>query len=443
MGLFDKLFGSFLKKEEGPKIRFGRFSEIYKTPIQLQAWKNAFKAFEEKNYSQSYHQFLDYLNDPNQDNVKYQEEEGVLTFEILQGSKKIVGKADQEKIKAEIKVVHCKQLNVGFMRRLLDFNFGLKHSKFTLNESNDICMKFDSFVIDSSPFKLYAGLKEMATKSDKMDDLLLDEFEMLEAIDNEHIESLPEQEIEVKYTFMHKWYDETLAKVKKLHPTKDAVSISIILRYFIYKLDYLIQPEGFLMELLEKCHNIYYARDNQSAEKKNSLVLKELQEIKKRSREEFNKELYKVPATFGITAPVDHDWVVGAIDSEIAGFDWYLNNHQEDMAVELGGFIAAYSLFNFSIPQPDREYFHLVLEVLEADYFEALGFNELFYDKKTEKFDRSAIKSEMYSIEKSNREKFPKIDVDAGKLRYKSLPLFIKSLLLLIKSLDLTPDNLH
>ncbi len=440
MGLFDRIFGGFMKKEEEePKIRFGRFSEIYKTPQQLEAWKSSLKAFEKKEYLQAYRLFFDYLNDPKQDNVKYWDEAGLLKFEILQGSKKIVGEANSEKVHAVINVVHCERLNVGFMRRLLDLNFGLRHSKFTLNEENNICMKFDSFLIDGSPFKLYASLKEMATKSDKMDDLLLDEFEMLKAIDNEHVESLPVDEANVKYNFMIKWYDHMLSKIEALHPTKDAVSVSIIIRYFIYKLDYLVQPEGYLMELLERCHKVYYARDNQSAEQKNDSVLKELQDIKKRSREEFDKEFYKVPATFGITAPVNHDWVVGAIESEIAGFDWYINNNQENVAIDMVGFIATYSLFNYAVPQPDREYFHLIVEILEADYFEALGIKHDYYDRKTGKFDKSAVRNEIYSIEKSNKEKFPQIDADTGKLKYKSLSAFMKSFLLVIKALNLSP----
>ena len=192
------------------------------------------------------------------------------------------------------------------------------------------------------------------------------------------------------------------------------------------------------MELLEKCHKIFYARDNKSQEQKNILVLKELKAIKERSREDFDKELYKVPATFGITAPVNHDWVVGAIDSEISGLDWYLNNKQEEIGIELCGFIAAYSLFNYAVPQPDREYFHLIVEILEADYFEALGIKHEYYDKSTGKFDKGAIKSEIYSIEKSNRTKFPKIDANTGKLKFKSLSSFIKSFLLVIKALDLS-----
>ena len=50
-----------------------------------------------------------------------------------------------------------------------------------------VCMRFDSEIKTANPNKLYYGLKELATKADKQDDLLVEEFSLLEALDTEHI----------------------------------------------------------------------------------------------------------------------------------------------------------------------------------------------------------------------------------------------------------------
>ncbi|MGB0930357.1 MAG: ribonuclease E/G, partial [Chitinophagales bacterium] len=60
--IWDKLF-SWGNKEEEPDIRFGRYSDAYKTDEQYASWEKAVTAFEAQQYTESYRYFFDYLRD--------------------------------------------------------------------------------------------------------------------------------------------------------------------------------------------------------------------------------------------------------------------------------------------------------------------------------------------------------------------------------------------
>ena len=126
MGFWDRFRNG---KDEGaaqPNIKFGRYTDSYKSSKNYEAWDRALAAFEAEDYLESYRQFFTYLKDANENNVKWWEENQGIRFELYQGSKKICGFADAQKIKAEAKVALTDSLNVGFMRRLIEKNFSLE-----------------------------------------------------------------------------------------------------------------------------------------------------------------------------------------------------------------------------------------------------------------------------------------------------------------------------
>lgn len=443
MGLFERLFGSSVKKEDQPQIPFGRYSDSYKSKVQYDSWDSAVKKFEQGSYLDSYREFLHYLSDPSQENLNIREENGEIFFELIQGSKKVYGHATSETVKARAKVVHCKNLNVGFMRRLMEKNYSLKYGRFALDDDDDIAILFDTYVVDGTPWKLYYALKEIANNADKQDDLLIDEFDMLTAINSSHVNEIPDHEKEIKYQFIKNTIEQTLNRIKGLDEVKFSGGIAYLLLYAFYKLDYLIRPEGFMMETLERGHRIYFARDNKSTADKNKLLIKELETLVSRSKEDYFREMYRVKATFGITSPVNHDRVKSFIEGEINNMDWYITNNYPDIALSVPGYLAGYNLFNFAVPQPDRELLHLLLEILEQRFFQDLGFTFNFYDPITKKFDKNQIKREIQGIVKTNINKFPKLAPDTSVLNYNSLPEFSKSFMVMIKDLDLSapPTN--
>jgi len=204
MGFFNKIFGIGDKELVQPDIQFGRYTDSYKTPEQYKAWDNSIEEFEKGNYLVSYRQFFQYLGNDVLNNVEVEEKDGQLHFEVLQGSKKITGFADNKKVKVSTKVVQTDDLNVSFMRRLMEENYKMKYSSFGLDEENDISIVFTTYVVDGSPYKIYAALKEVATKADKLDDLLIEEFDVLHHTDANLLEEINTAEKEVKYAFIQK-----------------------------------------------------------------------------------------------------------------------------------------------------------------------------------------------------------------------------------------------
>jgi len=76
------------------------------------------------------------------------------------------------------------------MRRLLEMNFSLFYTRSAMDENNTLCLVFDSEVSAASPNKLYYGMRELATKADRLDDMLLADFSNLKPVGIEHITTI-------------------------------------------------------------------------------------------------------------------------------------------------------------------------------------------------------------------------------------------------------------
>ena len=440
MGFLNRIFGGPGSDEPQPDISFGRYSDSYKTEENYKAWDRSLESFENEEYMECYRQFFLYLGDENERNVKFWEDGEGIRFELYQGSKKICGYADEKKLKAEAKVAKTESFNVGFMRRLMEQNFDLKYSRFALDRDDNLTIVFDTYSLDGSPYKLYYSLKEVATNADKQDDLLLDEFKMLEPVDTSHLTELPLHEKEVKYNFLVKQISDAFAVIDngKLDTDQYPGGIAYLLLNLIYRLDYLIKPEGYMMETLERANRLYFAKDDQNTIQKIHNLRKELQKLLDRPKEQFFKEMYRVISTFGITAPVNHDRIVNLVNNDLPNMDWYQEHGHEEVALSIPGFIVGYSLFNYAVPKPIRDLFHLFFKITEANYFRDLGFTELYYEPENNKFNKRSIRRAIDHIVSNNRHKYHKLVPNTALLNYTSLSEFSKSFLKLIKDLDMT-----
>lgn len=440
MSILDRIFGAKEKTVTQPDIRFGRYSDSYKVGANYDAWDTALEKFEEAQYLDSYRAFFNYLRDEEEDNVHWWEENGGLKFEIFQGSKKISGFADDKNFRAKASIAKTEQLNVGFLRRLLEKNFSMNFGRFALGDENELHVVFDSYTLDGSPYKLYFALKEMAIQADKFDDLLLDEFDMLQPMEVSHLIEIPETVKEVKYNFIVAEIQKVLLEIKEgtLDADKYPGGIGYLLLNLVYKLDYLVKPEGFMMEALERMNRLYFAIDDKSVAEKNRLLSRELEKLLDRKQKAFFKEMYRVKATFGITPSVTHDRVVSFIDGELKNMDWYCENKYMEVAMAIPGFIVGYCLFNFAAPRPDRDFLHLYYQITEREYFKNLGFDLKFTEEETGHLSKKAIKKAIEKIVDKNEGVFPKLSPSLSTLNYDSMTEFARSYLMMVRNLDLT-----
>jgi hypothetical protein len=425
--MFDKLFGRNRKKEaevpEGPQIPFGRYSDNNKPVAKVSRWTDADNLFKEKKYPESFDAFFDYLQDDTVSNVVYERNGAEGRFEFYQGSKMVQGSFDSQLLKAEVTLAKMPQPSVPVMRRLLEMNFNLYYSRFAL-DNDRLCMSFDSDINTASPSKLYYGLKELSTKADKQDDLLVQDFTILETAGSEHITHIPDPEKEIRYEFMQKWIKQTLDAISTLDADKYSGGVAYMLLALIYRIDYLVTPEGNMLHNLEKIGGIYFKKDDRPVVEKNRDMAEEFRKIQAIPKEEFFKYLFRSKYTFSIVAPQQYKTISDSIHGANQNMVWYRDNNHPYIAMQIAEYGITYCQYSYSLPRVITELLHLYMMINYADFFSALGYPPRFYDPQTNRFEPGAISSEITRIQERWREKYPRMDFKIQNLRYDSLVNF-------------------
>lgn len=439
MSFFKNLFGvktddNYLKDRE-LGVKLGRYTDAFKSKDQVDMWQAAIKSFEEKSYLESYDTFLKYLKDPKTENISFQKEGEVTNFQFFQGSKKIAGSITKETVKAEAAVVKMPSKNVAVMRKLMDLNYSLRYSRYALKD-DVIYIKFDSSSLDGSPEKLYFGLKELAGQADKNDDLLLSEFSSLVAVNDGHVSDLPEAEKTLKREFFKQQVSETLEDIKDLDPAKFEGGISYMLLNTVFKLDYLVSPEGKIMDDLEKMQAHYYAPTQESTQDRNAEMKKKLEELKSFSDSDIDKELYNTVSTFGSANPAPHAAVVDSINAALGNAKWYKENDKIEIAYKIYEYPASYGLFYFGLPHPTRFNYELLIEIFNQNFYKQLGYSADLYSTSESKINKDAIKAKISHINEMTKEQFPKAQIKTSKLKFGNLAEFAESYLTEIRDLD-------
>ncbi len=442
MSIWDRLFGldKAPQPTEGELRRFGRYSDAYKEKAKYAAWDTALETFEEGEYAQAFHAFFEYLRDEAEDNVRWEQKEEGIYFELYQGSKRISGMVDAQRFRAEAKIARLGAASAEMLQQLTAMNYELKYSRFAIDTDRCLCIIFDSQVVDASPHKLYQGLKEIALKADKQDDLLLGEYRELLPVEINHLHQLSSQEKECKLAFLQRKINNELTYFASNHcnPEEHPGAIAYLLLDLIYKLDYLLTPEGRTMEALERMHRMYFAKEEkQPVTYKNLRLIGELQELLNYAPQHFEKELYHGKSTFGLTLPVNHDRVKYLIAGELRNMDWYQDNGYSRVALAVPGYIVGYCLFNFAVLPPLRELFHLYYRVRENTYFKQLGNQQDLLDPD----GRPAARPIRYAIEEivdRYKRHYPKLRPKMANLYFDNLINFSRSYLTMIHDLELT-----
>ncbi len=443
MSLFKKVFGQIFSgqeqntsttivsdkdlKEVGRKsLRFGRYNDAFsKSNEQLNSWDKAVSDFKDKNYLDAYENFFKYLNDETFNTVSYERKENKISFQLIQGSKVVKGEIDDRKFKAEAGVVKFNAPSVPVMSKLLSINYSLRYSHFAIND-NTYCIKGSSKSIDCSPSKLYYTLKEIATNADKQDDLLLSEFSGMESIEDDNIIDIPENEKEVKYKYLQQWIKETLEKTESLDENKFSGAISYLFLTLIYRIDFLITPEGKITDILERIQNIYFAKDNRSYIDKNREIADQFKKILELSKEDVFTSLYKTKCTFGIVGATDHKQIADFIYNQNESAKNYRADKglegitNEEIVLAIYEYVTGYSLFNFGMHWPAVQLFNLLMNVLHQNYYSEMGISTEYADLKTGSLNPPAIQEKIDQIIRVARQEYPNFNFEKKYLNYNS-----------------------
>lgn len=445
MNLFDRLFSSH-KPPKQPDIPFGRYTDAFKNKAQTDIFNRALEQFESGERLNAYRTFLDYLKDERTDNIEWHEktegEQTTLHFSFWQGSRRITGTASADKVTAESRIAIADDLQVGFLRRLMEANYSLKFSRFALTADNALAIKFDSHGVDGSPLKILTALRELAVHADKQDDLLLDEFKTLRPAEERTYGDIPEAEKEVKYAYIRAQIEHAFAELDKGKPDLNQYPgvYAYLLLALAFKFDYLIKPEGFMMDVMERIHTIYFAKNDRSSQAKITNIRKEFAKLLDRSKEDFFKEMYRTRSTFGINPAVGHQHIAQLIEGELPKMEWPLQQNYTTLALAVPQYIAGFALFHYAPPQPDRDLLHLFFQITEPTFFRNLGFHIPFV-VDTGRLNKVAIVNEIKEIKSRHRADYTRFKPAISDLDFGSEALFAKSYLLMIKDLDLSRER--
>jgi hypothetical protein len=438
MSFLDRIFGTG-KKVGQPEIAFGRYTDAYKSDAQQAAFDRALEAFEAGRYLDSYRDFLRFLKDENTDNIQWHEADGVLHFEFWQGSRRVSGQASAEKVLVQSKVAQADDLNVGFLRRLMEYNFNLKFSRFALDPDNRLCILFDTFTVDGAPHKLLQAMRELAIHADKQDDLLLEEFKMLRPAEERTYGDIPEAEKQVKMAYIRREIQHIFEEIDqgKPDPNQFPGTYAYALLALAFRLDYLVRPEGFMMDVMEKIHTTYFSKNSLTPQVKVQQIRKEFQKLLDRPDEAFFREMYRTRSTFGINPPVNQGSITALIEGEMPNMEWPLQQNHTMLAQAVPQYIAGFALFHYAPPKPVQALLHLFFQISEAPFFRELGFEVPYTDRATGRLDKPAILKAIKAIAAEHRSAFPALKPPVEGLDFGSLLLFSKSYMLMIKDLNL------
>ena len=437
ISMLDKIFG-WKKKKPGafPDIKFGRYSDNNKSLDQLKRWKESENLFTEKKFFESFDAFFEYLEDGEVDNVIHERTETGGQFSIYQGSKIVKGKYDDKNLEAEVSLAHMATPSVPVMRRLLEQNFHIYYTRYALDNER-LCMLFDSRIDNASPGKLYYGLKELATRADKQDDLLVHDFTVLEMTETDHVIPLPEKEKEVKFHFLQKWISELLEIVDPLDKEKFSGGIAYLILAMFFRIDFLIKPEGKLLQDLEKIIHIYFKKDERPVVEKNRDMLAAIRKLQTKTPEEVSPFLFNAKYTFSIVQPQPYKTIGETIASANLNVRWYNDNGYPEIARQITEYGISYCQYSYSLPKPVTSYFLLFMMINHHDYFNSLGFDYDFYDPVENKFNKEAIEDRIDEIENIWRPKYPGMKMNKDNIRYNSLLQFDLSFTKELEELDM------
>jgi hypothetical protein len=428
--MLEKLFSWSKKKEEGteavreemPAIRFGRYSDNNKSVAKVERWNEAESFYKEKKYLDSVLAFFDYLRDEEEDNVKLVKEEDQYKFLFYQGSKIIRGYFNEKKMEAEVALAQMPQPSVPVMRRLLEMNFNLYYTRYALH-GDKIFMFFDSDIETANPSKLYYGLKELSTKADKQDDLLVQDFTTLLPIDTEHVIAIPEEEKEVKLRYFKKWINETLELIGTIDNDKYSGGVAYLLLALAYRIDYFIVPEGRLLADLEKIVEVYFRKDNRLVTEKNQEMMDCFQRMATKEKLTFYPYLFRSRYTFSIVTPQNYKTVADAIYNANQNIAWYKEHKMPKVAAQISEYGFSYCQYSYSLPKPVSELFSLFMMINYPDYIKDLGLKNEYITEEGG-YNQEKIVAGINAIVERWKEKYPELKFDTSKLKYDSAVSF-------------------
>lgn len=429
---------NFFETKTEIRHQFGRGINANLSKDEEDLFFRSYEAFEKKEILNAYEYFLrsleNFSNSLSNQNVIIKRQEDRLDFEIFQGSARVVGRITKENLYAEAILTKKSAANVALKRLILERNYQLTYAYYFSDEEYiKLKLFFDN--ITMTPHKIFFPLREIALNADFDKEYVKSEFTDIALEDIDHLHSVDEEELSLKYDFLHKWIDEIKTKIATLPSNDNAAMQSFILLYLIFKVDYLIVPKYSIFQRSSKKVQEYFSDENLSVDSKNEEIREYINELEKMSLEEFKTNFYDAKYTFNPAERTSHEEVEIFINESLAKIRWYKNNRYTQVLSVMYKYVALYLLYNYGLHPVTKGLLHILVEVQNPAFFKALGY-ETLYREETLSFSKKAIISKIENIISAYRDRFKMLKPFGDKLDYSSLNEFSHSFYLQLKNLD-------
>ncbi len=303
--------------------------------------------------------------------------------------------------------------------------------------SDDEYIKLKLFLdnITMNPHKVFFPLREIALNADFDKEYTKSEFLDIPIEDTEHLSAMNESELQLKYDFLHRWIDESTAKISTLPSNDNAAMQSFILLYLIFKIDYLLVPKYGISQKSSKKIQEYFSDENATVEAKNEELRVYINKLKEMDFEEFKTNFYNAKYTFNPLEKTSQEEIEVFITESLAKIRWYKNNRYNQVIPTIYNYVALYILYNYGLHVVLKNLLHTLVEIQDPDFFTSLGYTPL-YNKENSTFAKRAIISRIDEIIAPHQSRFKLLKPFGDELNFTSLNEFSNSFYLQIKNLN-------
>lgn len=428
----------FFETKTELKHAFGRGTNANLAKDEEDLFNKSYEAFESKDTLAAYDYFLqslqNYSNEHANENIIIQKKDGELHFEIYQGSAKIKGKITKENLHAEAILTKKSSANVALKRLVLERNYQFTYCYY-FSDDEYIKLKLSMDNITMSPQKVFFPLREIALNADYDKEYIKSDFPDIALEDIAHIHPLDEEELSLKYRFMHEWMDEVNAKISSLPSNDNAGMQSFLLLYLLFKIDYLLVPKFSIYKKSTKKIQDYFSDENLTVEAKNDELREYITELQEMPYEVFKTNFYNAKYTFNPTDRASYEEIDIFITESLSKVRWYKSNRYNQIIPTMYKYIGLYLLYNYGLHPVTRELLHMLTEIQNPAFFKAMGYTPL-YDAQNATFAKRAIISKVENIIAPYQSRFKMLKPFGDKLNFTSLNEFSNSFYLQLKNLD-------
>ncbi|WP_294966364.1 hypothetical protein [Sulfurimonas sp.] len=417
---------------------FGRGINATIAPDEEELFNKSYEAFEKHEVLEAYEYFFKSLENysadtPNQ-NIITKKEDDKLEFEIFQGSARIVGTVTQESLYAEAIMIKTADAEVALKRYILERNYQLTYAYYFSDEEY-VKLKLYHDNASVSPQKIFFPLREISLNADFDKEHIKTEFPDITLQDTGHLVKLDNEELKIKYDFLHKWIDELDAKILTL-PTNDNAGMQAFLYlHVLFKVDYLLVPKCEIYQKISKKIQHYFADESNPTEFKNEELKKYIAKLRDMSFEDFSTKFYSSKYTFNPMEKTSHEEMSNFISESLIKIRWYKNNRYTQIIPTMYKYISFYILYNYGLNPVTKALIHTLVEIQNPAFFKALDYIPL-YDEEKEVFVKKAIVSKVEDAITPHLSQYKELEPFGDELNFSSLNDLSNSYLLQLKHLN-------